>query len=345
MLGWHMMYSNVEELIRRYVNFRHGVAGGGWNVVYCEVCGDGSRTKGPRGGFTFNEGGEACSYHCFNCGCKESFSINREYPFSKGMRNVFESFGIEEREYNSLLLKKGTATAQAKPKVQTHTIIEIPDYFKLLTELSSDEVKDYREFLKTEYALTIKSYSFYCSTGVTSSNIPKVINECKTLAGRLIIPYYKNGKMIYYQGRDITNKSKLKYLSPDLPKANILFNIDQLYRNTNEPLYVLEGAPDAIHLNGVATLGNELTSAQKTLLEGSRRRKVLVPDFKGDSNKLIDDFIDMGWDVSLPSYHKKFKDPSEAIVNYGKLYVAWDIVNNTKTADEAKVLLPFLNLK
>ena len=76
-----MIDYSVEDLARKYVNFRHGISNG-WNMTYCEVCGDGSRTKGPRGGWLFTDGGETCFYHCFNCGNKENFSTKREHAFS-----------------------------------------------------------------------------------------------------------------------------------------------------------------------------------------------------------------------------------------------------------------------
>lgn len=341
-----MIDFNIEDLVRKYVNFRHGVANQGWNLVFCEYCGDGKRTKGPRGGWLFSDGGDTCVYHCFNCGCKESFSTNRDYPFSKEMRAVLDSFGIPSLEYNALLyVKSKDVKKKERPKHLNHTVLDIPDHFRLISEMETEDGKAYKSFLRTEYNLSTKHYSFYGATGETSSTDKKIISEAKSLKGRLVVPYFKNGKLIYYQARDITNLGKLKYLSPDIPKNNILFNIDQLHRSTTDPLYVVEGAFDAIHLNGIATLGNELSSAQKELFSGSNRRKILVPDFKGDSNKLIEDFIDAGWEISFPDYRSKCKDVCEAVVKYGKLYTAFDIVNNIKTADEANMLLAFLMKK
>lgn len=341
-----MIDYNVEDLVRQYVNFRHGVASQGWNTVFCEVCGDGSRTKGPRGGWLFSDGGETAFYHCFNCGCNENFSTNREHAFSKGMRNVFDSFGIPSTDYNALLLKKKTDTKRAvsaKPKF-SHTYIELPDHFSLLKDCDTEQAKFAKKFLRDNYALSTKHFSFYFATGITQSKDMKIRAEAKSFSGRLVIPYFKSGKLIYYQARDITGSSRMKYMSPEVPKKNILFNIDQLYRNTEEPLYVVEGAMDAIHLNGIATLGNELSTPQCDMLASSNRRKILVPDFKGDSAKLCEQFVENGWEVSFPEYRTKAKDVSEAVVNYGKLYTAYDIVKNVKSANEAGMLLKYMNL-
>ena len=105
-----MIDTNIEDIVRKYVNFRHGVSGAGWNTVYCEVCGDGSRTKGPRGGWIFSDAGQTAFYHCFNCGCNENASTNRDIVFSSGMRDVLDKFGIPSTDYNALLLQKNNSS-------------------------------------------------------------------------------------------------------------------------------------------------------------------------------------------------------------------------------------------
>lgn len=340
-----MIDYTFEDLVRKYVNFRHGVVNDGWNLTYCEVCGDGSRTKGPRGGWLFSDGGNSGQYHCFNESCEGNFSLNREHPYSKNIRHVLDSFGIPSMEYDALIFKKNTTAPKLRPiKIGIHhTIIEIPDHFVPIDKLDSDIASEIKKYIRDEYALSSKDYSFYYATGKTKMTGLKDRAECQRMRKRLIIPYFKNGKVIFYQGRDLTGLSKLKYLSAELPKKNILFNIDQLWRATTDPLYVTEGAFDAIHLSGVSTGGNELTADQKVLLTNSPRRKILVPDFNGDSNKLMEDFIAAGWEVSIPDYRSRFKDVSEAVINYGKLYVAYDIVKNIKTAMEASMALGMLN--
>lgn len=326
------MEDNVESLIRKYVTFRHGVAGGGWNVVYCEVCGDGSRTKGPRAGWLFSDGGNTCFYHCFNCGCKESFSVEREHPFSKGMRDVFDSFLIPNKEYNFLAFSNKNANKIIKTKNdQSYSNIVLPDCFTELKLCDKSILSSVKNFLWKNYRLSITDYTFYyCQYNKT--------NDFSKFSNRLIIPYYKSGKIIYYNSRDITGTSNKKYLTCIGQKSNIFFNIDELFRYTIDPLYITEGEFDSIHVNGVATLGNELTSQQIELLKQSKRRKILIPDFKGDSNKLLNQFIDNKWEISFPEYRHSFKDISEAIVNYGKLYVVKDIVTNIKNYNEAKII-------
>ena len=339
-----MGIDNIESLVRQYVSFRHGVAGGGWNRVYCEFCGDGSRTKGPRGGWSFTDGGDTAFYHCFNCGINESFSTNREHAFSKKMREVLDSFNIPKNEYLFLTLKvdKQNPKEIQKKKIE-HKQLDFPLFFKPLIEMDNEVKKPYKDFLHKNYNIKITDYSFFVGTLDVKINTPENKSLAKALNKRLIIPFYKNGKLIYYQARDISDEPKLKYISANIPKNNILFNIDNLNLYTDAPLYVVEGPFDAINVNGVATLGNELTGQQVELLKASKRRKVLIPDFKGDSSKLIEQFIDNDWEISFPEYRTDAKDVSEAIVKFGRLYTAIDIVNSIKTADVARVMLNFVN--
>lgn len=90
---------------------------------------------------------------------------------------------------------------------------------------------------------------------------------------------------------------------------------------------------------GVSVLGNEVSSQQLDLLQKSKRRKVLVPDFGGDSNKLIEQFVENGWEISVPEFSKSCKDVSESVIKYGKLFTAYDISQNIKPSRIAGLFL------
>lgn len=339
-------FSNIEDLVRSRVNFSYGVAANGWNRTFCEVCGDGSRVKGPRGGWLFTEGGSACSYHCFNCGEKGTFDISRETPTSKKMHGIFAAFGITESEYKTLIMlhKKQDGTVKKdkpKSKAFSHTFLEMPSYWHSI-DGSEPEAKSCREFIKSKYGLTKNDYTFYTSNGYSVGGTPKDASISAGLRNRVIVPYFKNGKMIYYQGRDITGKAKMKYLSPELPKGNILFNWDSIFLDTKDPLYIVESAFDAIHLGGTATMENDISAMQLEALGKCRREKIVVPDFNGDSFNMAKIAIQHGWNVAFPNYRKTCKDVSEAVVKYGKLYTFYDIASNVKYGHEAEFMLRFL---
>jgi hypothetical protein len=74
--------SELENIILPHLA-THGVSSSGWHSVYCEHCGDGGRTQGPRGGWLFND--NISFYHCFNAGCDGNVDYQRESPFSSDM--------------------------------------------------------------------------------------------------------------------------------------------------------------------------------------------------------------------------------------------------------------------
>lgn len=341
-------YKTIEELVNHYIPFVNGSAKG-WNVVYCEACGDGSRTKGPRGGWLFQDA--MAFYHCFNCGVDASFDPEREHPRSKEFTRVASSFGIPLNDVKMLeFLHKGSSGKPSEAIKSKTTAIEsmaIPNHFYLLSEADSDnEVASLaREFLIKSKKINPDSYKFYLSTGIADKTAePRESVLTKGLSGKLIIPAFRGTNMIYYQARRLDGIEKNKYISCDKSRANIIYNMDRLYDDIKSPLFITEGFFDAHHLNGVSVMENKLTSQQTDLLNRSPRKKVVVPDYNGDSNKLVDQAIKNGWGISIPSFGSEIKDITEAIVKYGRLFVAHEVVKSIKYGDAAKIMAKMRNL-
>lgn len=334
-------YNNIEELVRDYVIFTD-VASNGWNACYCEFCGDGKRIKGPRGGWLFQE--DMAFYNCFNQGCEGSYDPHRQYPLSRDMGGILEAFGIPMKEYKLLQLKQrqDSGNEERKPEIRRTKIatMDMPSHFYPLADACDDNIvaetaKAYLESRKIDW----QSYPFYLSTGKAKKGAnPREQAIAKSLAGRLIIPAFRGENMIYYQARDLTGKSKEKYLSPDAPRSNIIYGMDRLYENIKSPLFVTEGFFDSHLLNGVALMENKLTSQQTELLKRSPRKKVIVPDFKGDCKRLLEDALSAGFGVSIPNWGEA-KDVNEAVLRYGRLYVAKSIIDNMKFGTAARLVV------
>lgn len=97
-------------------------------------------------------------------------------------------------------------------------------------------------------------------------------------AWRIITPIFWNGQFVSYQGRDITGRAKIKYLSckPEFelyPHKHLLYNID----NAREMGIIVEGTFDVWRLGdgAVATIGST-TTKQQTILAAERFRKVFL---------------------------------------------------------------------
>lgn len=338
------MNNSIEDIVKPNITI-HGISNHGWNTVYCEHCGDGSRTKGPRGGWLFK--GDLAMYHCFNCGVDANFDHTREQPYSKEMWDVLNSFNIPMSDVKKLIseykLKNNFEVKKTKKVVQKIKTLDVPDYFYPLDTASKKNTiaKSAREFLK-ERKIDYRDYPFYLSSGKTKMSVRHEAIS-KSLMNRLIIPFFKNGKMVYYQARALSNQKK-KYINADTKRSAIIYGFDKIYSDIDNYLFVTEGFFDAYHLNGVSVQENKLSSPQIELLSQSPRTKVIVPDFNGDSYTLAEQAIELGWGVAFPNFSKKYKDTTEAIQAIGKLATLQDIVNCVYFGYEAEANLMIQSL-
>jgi hypothetical protein len=308
------MNETLEDIIREHINIKNPTAAG-WQKVFCEVCGDGSRTKGPRGGWLLNN--DSASYHCFNCGIKGR--LEPPYAMSKDVKTILEAFGIPLNKilYLRLLLSdKISNKPKEKPKF---SYIDIPDYFVELKNAKSHPFYNIAiNFLKQEKCIDHEKYSFYLSTGKSSVS-PDENAKALYLKNRLIIPAFKESKMIYYQSRALI-ESQRKYVSVDKPKLGAMYFIDRLFDNTTNRLFITEGFFDAFHINGVAVMENYLTSEQEHLLVRCKKQKIIVPDRKGSSDKLLEFAIKHNWSISIPKFDDDVKDITECVKKNGRPY-------------------------
>lgn len=334
-------YNSFEELIRAYVIFT-GAPSNGWHPCYCEHCGDGSRTKGPRGGWLFTA--DTAFYKCFNQGCEGSYVEDRDHPLSHSMSDVMESFGVPLKEYKMFQLRhlkdgKKTSDSGNKPRLSPILKLDVPSHFYLLSEADDDDAiaAKAKRFL-TKRKIDWTTYPYYLSTGkAKKSEGVEEVENAKRLKDRLIIPAFKGSDLIYWQARDLEGTSKKKYISASTPRSNVIYGMDKLYENVQSPLFVTEGFFDSVLVNGVAVMENSLTSQQVELLKRSPRRKVIIPDRKGDSKKLVDDAIAAGFGISVPNWGGE-KDVNDAVLRFGRLYVAQSIIDNVKFGVAAKIV-------
>jgi hypothetical protein len=240
-----------------------------------------------------------------------------------------DAFGVDRGAWEPLVLtnldKRNDKTKRSSYVSIEPATIELPHtFYPLGTRGNKWDIIGF-EYLKMR-GIDPHSYTFY----LADSSDPKWY-------GRIIIPIYKDGRLIFYQGRDMTKAHQKKYLSADVPKDNVLFGYNHLFEKHNEPLFVVEGIFDAIVVDGVATIGNELSDAQIKWLNKSPRQKVIIPDKYGKGYLLTKTAITTdNWAVSTPDFGEA-KDVNEAFVKYGKLYVISEIINNIHTGSAAEI--------
>lgn len=319
-----MEIPTLEAVIRQYVYLPPRPNGRGFYPVLCKVCNDHGK-KGKRAGFKFD--GTAVGYNCFNCGHTAVFDPTEHKSMPDKMQEVLSAFGIPAVDWQPVLfgslLADGTKPKETQQFVDIEpSAIELPSYFYKLTDDPDDEWAQWAiEYLTQDRLIDWKSYPFY------------LVKKAKTPGnsrwyGRLIIPVYKDDKLIFWQGRDLTDLHQKKYLSPDVARDKVLGGFNYLFDRTDAPLYVTEGWFDSYWLKGVSVFGNKMTPEQIKWLNRSPRKKVIVPDRLGDGHLLAKQALDLGWSVSMPDIGNA-KDVNDAVKAYGELYTLKTIRDNT----------------
>jgi DNA primase len=119
--------------------------------------------------------------------------------------------------------------------------------------------------------------------------------------GRVIIPIYGlDGTLASWQGRDITGKSKLKYLfPPGFKGAEYLFNAQSIPHNPDY-LLVVEGVMDVIGWwlagvkNVVATFGKKVSVEQMEMIRAIKPKSVFIAWDSDAIDKKYDFMEDFG---------------------------------------------------
>lgn len=326
-----MEIPNLESVVRQYVPLPPRPNGRGFFPVLCKVCNDHGK-KGKRAGFKFDR--DTVGYNCFNCGHSAIFDPSENTSMPENMAKVLKAFGIPEVDWRPVLFQalqnKGNSPKEARPTLVDiePSEIKFPDYFYRLTNDPNDEwAQAAIDYLTNDRQIDWTSHPFFL---VRKSKDP----DNSKWYGRLIIPVYKDNKLIFWQGRDLTGLHQKKYLSPDVSRDKVLSGFDKLQVYSDAPLYVMEGWFDAYWLDGIAIFGNKMTPEQIRWLNRTNRPKVIIPDRMGDGQLLAEQALDLGWSISLPDTGSE-KDINDAVKKYGHLYVMKAVKDGTFSGFEA----------
>jgi len=186
------------------------------------------------------------------------------------------------------------------------------DSFKLPDDATriNDDHSNYVKYLNTR-GINHNEYPFYAS---------------KTLDNRILVPIYKDKKLIGQVARSIDPNTKPKYYAQVQPGT--LFNLDNQHWS-RKFIILVEGVFDAIAIDGVAILGSEISNKQKLQIESLNRKVIIMPDRDKAGSKLIDQACDWGWSVSMPPWQEGIKDINNAVLTYGKMLTVQAILKYT----------------
>jgi DNA primase len=112
-----------------------------------------------------------------------------------------------------------------------------------------------------------------------------------------------------------------------------VFNVDA-QDPLNKYVFVCEGPFDALAIDGVALLTNEISQQQAHIINQLGKEVIVIPDQDQAGVMLIKQAIDYDWSVAFPNWSDDIKDCADAVRRYGKLFV---IVDAIKTAQQGEI--------
>ena len=308
----------VVDIFRSLLPPRAKTSPSGWtsfNAPCCQHRGHKADTK-KRAGVRFDQG---IVYNCFNC--KFSTGWQPGSPIGEKMKSLLRWMGADDdriKEISFEALKTEAADYQAAP-IETRiefTEKALPEGALSLIEWSKSIEGDQEEhFIKVLNYLINRGYDnpfdhdFYWSP----------------LAGyrdRVIIPFRWEDKIVGNTARKVRVGAP-KYLS-DQP-AHYVFNFDKQTED-QKYIFVCEGPFDALSVDGVGLLTNEISPEQARIINSLGSQVIVIPDQDRPGLMLIDQAVEYGWAVAFPNWDHSVKDCADAVNKYGKLFVTVDAI-------------------
>jgi hypothetical protein len=139
---------------------------------------------------------------------------------------------------------------------------------------------------------------------------------------RVIIPFRWEGRIVGNTARKVNN-GKPKYLSDQHP--HFVFNFDR-QKEDQKYIFVCEGPFDALSVDGVALLTNDIADQQSRIINSLGAEVIVIPDQDRAGLVLFDRAAELDWAVAMPTWDDDVKDVAEAVQRYGKLFVIVDAI-------------------
>lgn len=295
----------------------------GWYSCRCAVCNDHSE----RCGFKYD--GIYTGMSCFNCHSKFKYEEGSG-KFTRSSREILRAFGITDQEiqgisatlfFNKADPSEKEITLEGLKKVNLFTPeVSFPDRtFRLGTDGHDALQEPLIEYLLKRKMDPLK---FYFSLDPAHLR-------------RIIIPFWRDGKLIYWQSRSIDSDVKPRYRNCPIAKDAIMYGYDRLFSYDDGPLFVTEGVFDAESINGICILGSSLNAAKKEVLHKTKRRIIFVVDRDSNGSDLGHEVIREGWELTFVD--QNVEDVNESVQKYGTIFTMYSLMKNaTSKADKGR---------
>lgn len=297
----------------------------GWtsfNALCCSHRGHTPDRRG-RGGIKF-DGQTNWVMHCFNCNYSCSFTLGRtinsktrQFLTWCGVDNEqIQRWSLESLQHKDIL---DYIVKQKREEVKFKTK-KLPDGD--LLDKNNPQHKFFVDYLQKR-KVNLDKYEFYVNPN----------SKNRTQYG-IIVPYLYKDKIVGNTTRYIDNKIP-KFINDQ--QQGYVFNIDN--QNDDWTVCILvEGIFDAISIDGVATMHDDISDDQARVLAQLNKKIIFVPDQDKTGLKVTDRALELGYHVSLPEWGNGIKDVNDAVVKYGKLPTLLSILEHA-TMSKIKIEL------
>jgi hypothetical protein len=307
----------------------------GWtsfNAPCCHHRGHKPDTR-KRAGIRFD--GEGIVYNCFNC--KFTTGWQPGSPFGEKMKTLTRWLGAGEDTVKELIFESlKTEAKDYKPEI---SVPKIEFTEKALPEGSMSLI-DWTDGTYWPDVRTIVEpvIAYVSDRGYDPFDGNFYWSPVAGYEDRVIIPFFYDRRIVGNTARKITD-GKPKYLSDQHP--NFVFNFDRQQQGQRY-IFVVEGPFDALAINGVALLTNEVSEQQARIINSIGAKVVVIPDQDRAGMTLIDQAMELGWNVADPTWDHDVKDVADAVLRYGKIFVT---VDSIKTSAKGSIKISMIKNK
>ena len=224
------MYNNLIMTSHSNMNF----------IARCPYCGDSKKSLKKRRFHLKYINDDSIVFNCFNCGVSGSFIDLYAHINGIDSRQAWRKL-----RNNSLDNLKSKLKPDKKIEKKEVIYSEFSDILKDCISLNDD----IDGIIKKKYYSILKD--FYNNRKI-STNIVLYIAYRGIWKNRIIIPIYDGKKMIYFQGRAITNDMLPKYKNPVSEKSNIIYNKNNFKKD--KYIVITEGILDALSIDNQSTV-------------------------------------------------------------------------------------------
>ena len=312
--------SIVVETVLTYLPSKRKTTPSGWISFNAPCCHHNGHTADNRGRGGVIQSDNGISYHCFNCGFKCSWQPGR--AFSHKMRKMLQWLGTPDDVINKVAFDVMRENEGVEVKER---ITELPTFNTVPLPEDAVKISTITEFDK--YSVSVLEYMAKLGLNLDDTDYYWASNL--GYRDRLIIPFYYEKRIVGWTARSVLPDKKPKYLTEVQP--GFVYGLDEQGHNKVFTI-VCEGQLDAIHIDGCALGGSEVSDQQAILLNRLQKQIIVVPDRDKAGSKLVEQAIDLGWSVAMPEWSQDINDIGDAVSKYGRLFTLYSIVN---TAEES----------